>query len=135
MAGRGDVAEPDPVVVADELSVMALFDELLSGVYSSTVADISVLVREVRLRIGVLSRTVTIRIYHNGKRPEPYSFELSHTMKTGADPEAIEGSRDAPSENEALRRAVRCLTEHYEKAVRRGEIPDEGWLVLSDVSR
>ena len=41
---------------------MARFHDLLSGVHSATITDVAVLVREVRVRIGVLSRYVTIRI-------------------------------------------------------------------------
>ena len=108
---------------------MARFNELLSGVYSTTITDVAVLVREVRVRIGVLSKYVTIRIYDDGKDPVSFTFELSASMKTGMD-EASRGDQSgAPTENEALRRAIRMLTQNYDDAVRRGEMPDDRWLV------
>lgn len=107
------------------------FDDLLNSVYSATVTEAAVLVREVRVRIGVLPRPVTILIYYDAKRSDPYVFEISDLMKTAGG-----GPRDAPrsaaSETEALRRAVRTLTEGYEDAVRRGELPDDSWLVHGD---
>ncbi|HET7712290.1 MAG TPA: hypothetical protein VFL80_10215 [Thermoanaerobaculia bacterium] len=104
-------------------------DELLNGVYSPTISDVSVLVREVRVRVGVLSRFVTIWIYYEGRTAEPYRFELSAIMKTarGRDPRA--SRRTAHTETDALRQAVRLLTQDYEEAVRLGEMPDESWLV------
>ncbi len=111
---------------------MALFDDLLSGIYSTTVTDIAVLVREVRVRIGVLSDAVTIRIYYDPRRVEPYTFETSAFVKTQADRGPRDIPRAAPSEGEALRRAVRMLTEDYEDAVRRGDLPEDGWLVQGD---
>jgi hypothetical protein len=41
---------------------MGSLDDLLGGIYSPTVTQAAVLVREVRLRVGVLSRPVTIQI-------------------------------------------------------------------------
>jgi len=108
---------------------MERLDELLSGVHSATVTEVSVLVREVRVRVGVLARPVTIRIYYDTKVEDPYRFELSAVMKTARDRDAREAPRSAPSEAEALRRAVRMLTRDYEDAVRRGELPDDTWLV------
>ena len=108
---------------------MARFEDLLNGVHSVTVADVSVLVREVRVRVGVLTKYVTIRIYDNGKKGEPFTFELSACMRTHSKQEPRDGQCSAPTENEALRRAIRILTQDYEEAVRRGEIPDDGWLV------
>lgn len=108
---------------------MARFHDLLSGIHSATITDVAVLVREVRVRIGVLSRYVTIRIYDDGKDPVSFSFEVSALMNTGSDPEAGVDARGAPTENEALRRAIRMLTQRYDDAVRRGEMPDDGWLV------
>ena len=111
---------------------MGPFDDLLSGVYSSTVTEASVLVREVRVKIGVLPTAVAIRIYYDGRRAEPYLFETSKRMKPSAVSERDRGACAAASEQEALRRAVRMLTEDYEEAVRRGQLPDESWLVASD---
>ena len=108
---------------------MALFDDLLNGVYSASVAQVTVLVREVRVRIGVLARPVTVRIFYDAKRAEPYEFETDCFMKTADDRDAPDCPRFAPSEGEALRRAVRLLTESYEDAVRRGELPEDSWLV------
>ena len=104
-------------------------DELLSGVYSSTIAEVAVLVREVRVRVGVLSNFVTVRIYYDGRNAEPYRFELSAVMKTARDRRAPDGGQNARSEAEALRQAVRLLTQDYEDAVRNGELPDDSWLV------
>ncbi|HEX2835366.1 MAG TPA: hypothetical protein VHW00_20295 [Thermoanaerobaculia bacterium] len=108
---------------------MDYFDELLAGVRSATITDVSVLIREVRVKIGVLSKFVTIRIYHDAEKPEPFTFELSAVMKPAVDRDACDGERRASSPNEALRRAVRMLTQDYEDAVRRGEMPDDAWLV------
>jgi hypothetical protein len=108
---------------------MRPFDELLNGVYSPTVTDVSVLVREVRVRIGVLSKPVQIRIYYDSKNADPYFFECSAEMKTGATGSAHDEVRNAPSEGEALRRAVRVLTHDYECAIRAGRMPDDTWLV------
>ena len=108
------------------------FDDLLSGVYSATVTEAAVLVREVRVRIGVLSRPVTIRVYYDGRRSDSFIAETTEFMKTaGSDARKRDGGCSATSEIEALRRAVRMLTEDYEEAVRRGELPDDSWLVRS----
>jgi len=104
------------------------FEDLLSGVHSATIAHIAVLVREVRVRIGVLSKYVTIRIYYDGQTTAPFTFAVSHVVKT-AKADARENGSGADSENEALRKAVRMLTQDYEDAVRRGEMPDDAWLV------
>lgn len=112
---------------------MRAFDDLLSGVYSTTVTDAAVLIREVRVRIGVLTRPVTVRIYYHGRRAEPFSFEVSELLRTMHTPHPLDVTRFAPNEAEALRRAVRMLTAGYEDAVRRGEIPDDSWLVAGDV--
>lgn len=101
---------------------------LLDGIHSATIADVAVLVREVRVRIGVLTRSVTIRIYQDATKSDPYFFELSAVVRT-PDGEAPDRTHNAPSENEALRRAVRILTQDYEAAVRGGEIPDDAWLI------
>ena len=108
---------------------MARFHDLLSGIHSTTVTDVAVLVREVRVRVGVLSKYVTIRIYDDGKDPVSFSFELSASMKTGTDQASRVDQGGAPTENEALRRAIRILTQDYDDAVRRGEMPDDRWLV------
>lgn len=108
---------------------MARFNDLLSGVYSATITDVAVLVREVRVRIGVLSKYVNIRIYDEGKEPVSFTFELSAMIKTGTDQPSRVEQRGAPTENEALRRAIRMLTQNYDDAVRRGEMPDDRWLV------
>jgi len=114
---------------------MPPFDELLNGVYSATITEVSVLVREVRVRVGVLSTPVTIRIYYQAKVSEPFTFEISAVMKTGSQDKSRDALGGAPTENEALRRAVRTLTQDYEDAVRRGEIPDDRWLVESAAFR
>lgn len=110
---------------------METIEELLSGVHSSTVTDVSVLVHEVRVRVGVLATYVTIRVYRDVKGAEPYHFELSAHMKTGASA-ARDTNRRAGSANEAIRSAVRLLTRDYEEAVRSGEMPDEKWLVQGE---
>ena len=104
-------------------------DEFLNGVRSTTITDVSVLVHEVRVKVGVLSRYVTIRIYYDAANAEPYSFEISAVMKPAHDRAASDHGRSAGTANEALRRAVRMLTQDYEDAVRRGEMPDDAWLV------
>jgi hypothetical protein len=76
---------------------------------------------------------VTIRIYYDPKNREPYTFEISAVMNTGAPCEERDPAGGAPTENEALRRAVRLLTQDYEDAVRRGELPDDRWLVEAAV--
>lgn len=111
---------------------MERLDDLLSSAHSATVAEVSILVREVRVRVGVLSKAVTIRIYYDGKGEEPYRFELSALMKTAGGRDARDAPRCAPSESEALRRAVRILTQDYDNAVRQGELPDDSWLVDGD---
>lgn len=108
---------------------MNRIEDPLSGIYSSTIAEVSVLVREVRVRVGVLSKSVTIRIYYDAKSSQPYRYELSARMKTSR----AFGSRDsqgtAASEGDALRHAVRMLTQDYEDAVRQGVLPDDSWLI------
>jgi hypothetical protein len=104
-------------------------DELLSGVYSSTIAEVAVLVREARVRVGVLSNFVTVRIYYDGRSTEPYRFELSAVMKTAAGGPSRQDRQRALTESDALRHAVRTLTQDYEDAVRNGEMPDDTWLV------
>src|SRR2546423_1797271 len=111
---------------------MLRLDDLLGGVHSATITEISVMVREVRVRIGVLSKAVTIRIYYNRKKEEPYRFELSARMKTAGEHDPREAPRCAPSEGEALRRAIRMLTQDYEDAVRQGQLPDDAWLTDGD---
>ncbi len=111
---------------------MDRFDDLLNGL-SPTITEVAVLVREVRVRVGVLPKPVTIRIYWDGKSKEPYRFELSARMNpTPARDCDDEGPCRAASEAEALRRAVRMLTQDYEAAVRQGEMPDDEWLVNRD---
>ncbi len=108
---------------------MKPFEDLLAGVHSATVSDVAVLVREVRVRIGVLSKPVTVRIYYKARETEPYTCEISAIMTT-ADPCGLPSNETgAATENEALRRAIRTLTQDYEEAVRRGEMPDDKWLV------
>ena len=111
---------------------MSAFDELLRGIYSATVVEVSILVREVHVRVGVLPKPVTIRIYYTGRGNEPYWFATSARMKAAQDRGVREADRTAASEGDALRRAVRMLTQDYEDAVRRGELPDESWLVNGD---
>lgn len=111
---------------------MTFFDNLLNGAYSATITEMSVLVREVRVRIGVLVQPVTIRIYYDSRGADAYTFELSAFMKTASDRDIRTTPGTAPSESEALRRAVRMLTEDYEEAVRRGELPEDRWLVQAD---
>jgi hypothetical protein len=111
---------------------MDRFDDLLSAVHSTTVTEVSVLVREVRVRVGVLSKAVSIRIYFDSKSDEPYRFELSALMKPARGQDAREAPRRAASEAEALRKAVRMLTQDYEDAVRQGQMPDDSWLVEGD---
>lgn len=110
---------------------MPKIDDVLSGVRSATICEIAVLVREVRVRIGVLSKAVTIRIFENDRSSDPFTFETSAMMKTSAEGEARPDHSGAPTEGEALRRAIRTLTQDYEDAVRRGEMPDDRWLVES----
>lgn len=110
---------------------MEYYDDLLNGVHSSTISEAWILVREVYVKVGVLSKPVRIRIYYR-KGDEPYRFEVSARMQTGGEQEVREGSRTATSESEALRRAVRLLTQGYEEAVRQGQMPDERWLVDAD---
>lgn len=110
-------------------------DELLGAVYSTTVADAAVLVREVRVRVGVLPTRVTIRVFYDPRQREPYHFDLSAAMRPPGSQAAETADNTAPSESEALRRAVHTLSDAYEDAVRRGELPDEGWLVRGGVSR
>ena len=104
-------------------------DELLSGVYSSTIAEVAVLVREARVRVGVLSNFVTVRIYYDGRSAEPYRFELSAVMKTAGGARDRDAPQRALTEADALRHAVRKLTQDYEDAVRNGQMPDDTWLV------
>jgi hypothetical protein len=111
---------------------MGAFDELLSGIYSTTITHVAVMVREVRLRVGVLSRPVTIRIYFDPKRDESYFCEISEFVRPAGEPDARAHCRSGPTEAEALRRAIRMLTEDYEKAVRSGELPEDSWLVPGD---
>jgi hypothetical protein len=104
-------------------------DDVLTGIQSSTVTDAAVLVREVRVRIGVLTKYITIMVYYRPGAEEPFTFELSDLMRTAGAGPARDASRTATSEKEALRHAVRLLTQDYEDAVRRGEMPDDSWLV------
>jgi hypothetical protein len=107
---------------------MTVPDNLLDGIRSATIAEVAVLVREVRVRVGVLTRFVIIRIYHDATKADPYFFELSAVVRT-PDGEVADRTRSASTENEALRRAVRILTQDYEAAVRAGEMPDDAWLI------
>lgn len=111
---------------------MARLDDLLNGL-SPTITEAAVLVREVRVRIGVLPKPVTIRIYYDHRSSEPYQFVLSARMN----PALARDARDeapcgAASESEALRRAVRLLTQDYEEAVRQGQMPHDDWLIDGD---
>jgi hypothetical protein len=115
-----------------ELAVVTAIDELLNGVYSPTVTDVSVLVREVHVRVGVLLKPVVIRVFYDGRAGEPYRFVLSARMKTTPDGDRRPLPRSAASEAEALRRAVRMLMQDYEDAVRQGLMPDDCWLVEDD---
>jgi hypothetical protein len=104
-------------------------DDLLSGLYSASIAEISVLVRQVSVRVGVLPAPVTIRIYYDCRHTEPYRFELSATMQTASrsDEECCDGR--AMTESDALRQGIRLLTHDYDEAVREGKLPDDSWLV------
>ena len=108
---------------------MAQINDLLNGIRSPTVTDMAVLVREVRVRIGVLSKYVAIRIYDNGDSLDPFTFQLSASMKPRTDQKSRDDRSSFASEIEALRRAIRVLTQDYEEAIRGGEMPDDGWLV------
>lgn len=105
---------------------MKEFEDLLSGVRSATISDVEVLVRELRVKVGVLTKPVTIRIYRSA---QTFTFETSCVMKTALGRDACDGEHTAESENEALRLALRTLTQGYEDAVRRGEMPDDAWLI------
>lgn len=103
-------------------------DELLSGVYSATTSEIRILVRQLEVRIGILTRPVSITVWYDARSAEPYEFELSATMNALL--HAARPSRGtATSEAEAIRYAVRMLTQDYEDAVRQGKMPDDNWLV------
>jgi hypothetical protein len=110
---------------------MDRYDDLLNGL-SPTITEAAVLVREVQVRVGVLPKRVAVRIYYDGKGQEPYRFELSATMSPDL---ARDCGDDAPcravSEADALRRAVRMLTQNYEAAIRQGRMPDDEWLIDS----
>ena len=110
---------------------MSSANDLMNGIRSATITDLSILVREVRVKVGVLSKYVTVRIYQDPDETERFTFALSAVMKTAAGRGADDDDRTARTENEALRRAVRMLTQDYEDAVRRGEMPDDAWLVDS----
>ena len=110
---------------------MNAFEDLLNGVRSATITDVEVLVRELRVKVGVLSKYVTIRIYQNA---QSFTFETSSVMKTAVDRDARDRGV-ADSENEALRLAVRMLTQDYEDAVRQGQMPDDAWLVEPSPAR
>lgn len=111
---------------------MGRFEDLLNGIHSTTIVDAAVLVREVRLCVGVLSTPVTVRIWYEARQEESYRFELSALMKTARERDPREAPRRAPTEAEALRRAVRMLTQDYEDAIRQGHMPDDSWLVDGD---
>ena len=108
---------------------MKEIDDLISGVYSAAIAEISVLVREVRVLIGVLATPVIIRIFYDGRNVEPYRFELSAAMKTSPDADARRSTGRAMTEADALRQGIRLLTQDYDDAVRQGKMPDDRWLV------
>jgi hypothetical protein len=109
---------------------MKELDDYLSGVHSPTIAEISVLVREVRVSVGVLTTPVTIRIFYDGRNDVPYRYELSAAMQTAPDAARRYNGR-APTEADALRMAIRMLTSGYEEAVRQGKMPDDSWLVAA----
>ena len=111
---------------------MPTIDELLHGIYSPTVVDVSVLVREVEVRIGVLPKPVTVRIYYNDRTDEPFRFTFSAHMRDGRSGDVLNEQRTAVSEVDALRRAVRMLSHDYDNAVRQGHMPDDGWFVEGD---
>jgi hypothetical protein len=111
---------------------MSSLDDLLGGIYSTTVTQAAVLLREVRLRVGVLSRPVTIRIYFDPKKEEPYFCELSEFVRPASDRQPRDEHRSGLTEADALRCAVRTLTDAYEHAVRGGELPEDSWLVAGD---
>jgi hypothetical protein len=111
---------------------MNAFDDLLNGLHSQTITEVSVLVRELRVRIGILPRPVHIRIYYDPRAAEPYTFEMSAYMRPQSTVRAGEDSRSAASEKEAVRRAVRMLTQAYEDAIRDGQMPVDAWLVDSN---
>ena len=111
---------------------MNAFEDLLKGVRSATITHVEVLVRELRVKVGVLTKYVTVRIYQDG---ESFTFATSSVMKTAVDRDARDRAYVADSENEALRLAVRMLTQDYEDAVRQGEMPDDAWLVEPSPAR
>lgn len=115
-----------------KIETMNPFEDLLNGVRSATITDVEVLVRELRVKVGVLSKYVTIRLYRSAQN---FTFETSSVMKTALDRDARDRERTADSENEALRLAVRMLTQDYEDAVRQGEMPDDAWLVEASPAR
>ncbi|HVG23974.1 MAG TPA: hypothetical protein VND45_07455 [Thermoanaerobaculia bacterium] len=107
-------------------------DELLSGAYSPSIAEISVLVREVHVRVGVLATPVIIRVLYDGKSSESYRFQLSAGMKTSPDGETRRTNGRARTEADALRQAIRLLTQDYDDAVRQGKMPHDSWLVAAN---
>lgn len=107
------------------------FDELLSGVYSATTLSIRVHVRQLRLRIGVLTQPVSIDVWYEGRSAEPFQFELAAEMNPALERRRTTGS--AITETDAIRQAVRLLTQNYEDAVRQGKMPDAA--VLETVER
>ena len=62
MAGRGEVGQPRARMGIDGL--MQRLDDLLNAL-SPTITAAAVLVREVRVRVGVLPKPVRIRIYYD----------------------------------------------------------------------
>lgn len=113
---------------------MPAFDEILSAVVSTTISEAAVLVREIRVQVGVLRTPVSIRVYCDPKEEPCYFFELSRYMNPEpAEPARKITQRRAQTEVEALRLAARMLTEDYEAAIRTGKLPEDSWLVPGDV--
>ena len=93
------------------------------------------LVAEYEFGLIDIRQRITVRVYKYIKpAPGSYDFELSHEMRTPANPAAPyrTSERSRRTIEDTLRRAVESITLYYEMAKRAGHTPSTDWLVPNE---
>lgn len=91
-----------------------------------------IFVGEYKFYVGGLSKEITIRLYRNLDGTQ-VSFEQSHYIKTPLLPIHYTASiSSADNEGVALHRAITSITSYYDEAIKKGNQPNDDWLVENE---
>jgi len=101
------------------------------------VAESYVLVREIFLYLKIsdsdFSPRIRIKIYQSNVLTEPFHFDVSHHVHTPVQGAPYRTSvTSAPSEKEAIRRAIDTTRSYIVSAINEGHMPRDSWLKKND---